>query len=333
MLLSSAGIALPPLVLVYGAYYEAAPQRFGTGELALSERDYENEEQQSSRPGSPVDPLRIWNALRKRWQLIVIAGVVGAFLGAAIAKKGITNNYAASGIITWNVRNYSDYQPEEREAIIESMLFSSNLEEVKKRLKLNMPNDALKANYNVAPSQKSNNISISTTWPTPEGAAELVNTLIDVFVQFRHTIITDRLKAVAQRYRDAVAEAEKRQTIAAKAYDDFRRESGITDISQEREIAITQAAQLSSQFETARVQADSLKAQADGLRNNANAAAEPESKALSEADRAQSEHDKKRLPEARSELALAKEQFSEDHPAVRRLQAEIAGIEARFKAR
>ncbi|MDB4989985.1 MAG: hypothetical protein JWN04_5163 [Myxococcaceae bacterium] len=313
---------------MYGAYFDG----LGTGELALSERDYENEEQHSSRPGSPVDPLRIWNALRKRWQLIVIAGVIGAFLGAAIAKKGVKSLYAASGIITWNVRSYSD-QPEERAAIIESMLFSSNLEEVKKRLKLGMDSSVLAQIFRVVPSEKSNNISISVAWGTPEGAAELVNTLIDVFMNFRHQIVLDRLKTAAQRYADAVAEAEKRQTAAADAYDKFRRESGITDISQEREIAITQAAQLSSQFETARVKAESLNKQLESARGAASASPGLESKTLSEADRAQAERDKKRLPEARSELALAKERFSEDHPNVRRLEAEISGIEARSKAR
>ena len=335
ILLSSAGIALsPPRARTDRALRLA----FGTGELALSERDYENEEAQGSRPGLPVDPLRIWNTFRKRWQLIVMAGVLGAFIGAAVAKKFVASNYAAGGIITWSVRGGSDsaYQPEEREAIIESMLFTSNLEEVKKRLKMEgVPTGLLAKSIVVAPSQKSNNISIEATWGSADGAAGLVNTLIDVFLEWRHQIVKDRLNTVAQRYRDAVAEAERRQQVAAQNYDEFRKKSGITDISQERELAITQAAQLSEQFETARVQAESLKAQADGLRNAAaaNAAAGDSKAVLSDADRAQAEADKKRLPEARAAYAQAKLQFSEDHPAVRRLEAEIASIEARTKAR
>jgi uncharacterized protein involved in exopolysaccharide biosynthesis len=364
MLLSFAGIALPPpgatrersalrgVVLLARARIDwpvrkssgaigdlslskrCLPVGLGTGELALSERDYESEEQSGGRPGVPIDPLRLWDALRKRWQLVVFAGVLGAFIGAAYAKKGVANEYAASGIITWNVRNYSDYQPEEREAIVESMLFASNVDEVRKRLKLNVPTDVLSKIITVAPSQKSNNISIDATWGSPDGAANLVNTLIDVFIEWRHKIITDRLQAIAQRYRDAVQEAEKRQTLAAKAYDDFRRESGITDISQERELAIQQAALLSTQFETARTAADGLRAQADSLRSAAGNNPAPEAnKALTEVDREQAEKDKKRLSEARGEFASAKQQFSSDHPTVRRLEAEIAGIEARVKAR
>jgi uncharacterized protein involved in exopolysaccharide biosynthesis len=296
----------------------------------LSEREHDNDEQAGGRPGFPVDPLRLWNAIRKRWQLILIAGVVGAFLGAAIAKKLVGSSYEASGIITWNT-NY-EYKPEEREAIVESMLFSSNLEEVKKRLKLQLPASALTDIITVSPSQKSNNIAVSATWGSAEGAADLVNTLIKAFLEWRHTIITDRLKTVAQRYRDAVIEAEKRQQAAAQAYDDFRRESGISDISQERELAIKQAAEISAQTDTARLQAESAQRKLEGLKSSTPSGSDTNS-VLTEADRAYAERDAKRLPEARAELERAKAQFSADHPNVRRLQAELEGLEARVKSR
>lgn len=293
----------------------------------MSERDNDNEEQRAGRPGLPVDPLRIWNALRSRWQLIVIAGVIGAFLGAAIAKKFVGRTYAASGIITWNT-NY-DYEPEEREAIVESMLFSSNLEEVRKRLKLTVPAAVLSRVIKVSPSQKSNNIAVEAEWSSAEGSADLANTLIDVFIEWRHKIVSDRLKQVATRYREAVAEAEKRQIAAAKAYDDFRRESGITDISQERELAINQIAEISAQAEKARVQAAAAETALKGLGDVSSA----EPSTMNEADRRQAEVDAKRLPEARNELEKAKLQFSADHPQVRRLMAEIDALEARVKAR
>lgn len=293
----------------------------------MSERDYENEEPQSGRPGAPVDPLRLWNVLRRRWQLIVIAAVIGAFAGAFVAKKVVGSNYAASGIITWNT-SY-DYEPEEREAIVESMLFASNLEEVRKRLKLEVPPAVLSKVITVLPSQKSNNIVIESNWGSAEGAADLVNTLTDVFLAWRHQIITERLKAVAQRYRDAVKEAEKRQQLAAKAYDDFRRQSGITDITQEREIMIKQAADLAERFESARSQSDA----ASGKLKNLGGAGSGPVVEMSEADRRQAEADKKRMPEAQSELNQAKLQFSDDHPTVRRLQAEVEALQARAAVR
>jgi uncharacterized protein involved in exopolysaccharide biosynthesis len=300
------------------------------GESALSERDNDNEEPSSGRPGRPVDPLRIWHAIRSRWQLIAIAGVLGAFLGAAVAKKFVSKRYGASSIITWNVRNYQ-YEPEEREAIVESVLFAPNLEEVRKRMKLGMPTGAVASFVRVAPSQRSNNIAIESEWETAEGAAQLVNTVVDVFLDWRQKIVSDRLRASAQRYRDAVAEAEKRQLAAAAGYDAFRRESGITDISQERELAITQAAALSAQADSARAQAETAKRQLDGMKGDDSP--EVQVAAMSDIDRRQAEQDQKRLPEARGELERAKLQFSSDHPQVRRLEAELEALEARVKSR
>jgi uncharacterized protein involved in exopolysaccharide biosynthesis len=296
----------------------------------LSERDYDNEEQTHSRPGRPVDPLRLWHALRSHWQWIAIAGVIGAFLGAAVAKKFVSKRYAASSIITWNSKSYQ-YEPEEREAIVESILFAPNLEEVRKRMRLGMPTGALASFVRVAPSQRSNNIAIESEWETADGASQLVNTVVDVFLDWRGKIVSDRLRSVATRYREAVIEAEKRHAAAAQAYDAFRRESGITDISQERELAITQAAQLSAQADAARAQAEAAQKQLEGVKSEPGE--DVAATAMSDIDRRQAEQDARRLPEARSELEKARIQFSEDHPQVRRLTAELEALEARVKAR
>jgi uncharacterized protein involved in exopolysaccharide biosynthesis len=296
----------------------------------LSERDYDNEEQQSGRPGIPVDPLRILNTLRRRWQLIVIAGVFGAFLGAAIAKKFVGSNYAASGIITWNTAY--DYKPEEREAIVESMLFSSNLDEVKKRLKLDLPNAVLAKIITVTPSPKSNNIVIDATWGSAEGSAQLVNDLIDVFLAWRHKLITDRLNGNADRYRNAVIEAERQQAAASKLYDQFRAKSGIADISQERLLAIQAAAALSAQSDSAKAQMDQAQRALAGVDGASKPTGPPPNEALSAADREQAAIDAKRLPEARRDLEQNKLQYTADDPRVRKLEAEIQAIDARMKA-
>jgi uncharacterized protein involved in exopolysaccharide biosynthesis len=296
--------------------------------LALSERDYDNEEQQPGRPGAAVDPLRVWNTLRRRWHLIVIAGVIGAFAGAAWAKKLVESNYPASGIITWN--SGYDYKPEEREAIVESMLFVSNLEEVRKRLKLEPSAKVLAKIFTVAPSQKSNNIVIETQWGSPEGAAQMVNTLIDVFLGWRHQIIVDRLKANAQRYKDAIAEAERRQAAAAQKLDEFRQKSGITDISEEQKAMIAQTALIASQLDAARQQSEVASARLKALSSGGGSAVND---VVSETDRRQAEADRERLPKAQAEFNQAKLNYPDTDPRVRRLEAEISAIQARTKAR
>ncbi|MET0339356.1 MAG: hypothetical protein ABW252_00055 [Polyangiales bacterium] len=297
----------------------------------MSERDNDNEEQRSARPGLPIDPLRIWNVLRSRWHIIVIAGVVGAFLGAAIAKKFVAHRFEATGIITWTVDN-EQYDPERREAIVESVLLQSNLEEVQRRMKIeDLPMKQFTKLLKVSSSQRSSNVAITAEWTSAEGAARLVNTIIDVFLEQRNNVLTAQMRNNAQRYKDAVAEAERRQKAAATAYDAFRRESGISDISQERELAIAQVAQISAQADAAKMDAEKAKSQLDGLKGDAPIA--DTNSLLNDADRRQAEVDAKRLPEARSEYELAKQRYSNDHPNVRRLEAELAALEARVKSR
>ena len=66
----------------------------------MSEREQDSEDS-GGRPGIPIDPLRIWHALRARWTWIFVAGVVGAFVGAAVAKKVISQTFAAQAVLAY----------------------------------------------------------------------------------------------------------------------------------------------------------------------------------------------------------------------------------------
>src|SRR5215218_5799243 len=73
-----------------------------SGGSALSERDSDSDDSEGGgRPGVPIDPLRLWAALRKRWQWILAAAVLGAFIGAAIAKKFAQQTFSAQAVLTW----------------------------------------------------------------------------------------------------------------------------------------------------------------------------------------------------------------------------------------
>jgi uncharacterized protein involved in exopolysaccharide biosynthesis len=295
----------------------------------LSERDDTEETEDSGRPGIPVDPLRLWNALRRRWQLILAAGVLGAFVGAAVAKKFASQTFGAHAVLTWD--RTAPAEAVERRTIIESMTMVSNLDEVRRRLKLDMPSHILINVLNVQTSIESNNIGVDANWPTADGAANLVNTLIDVFLEFRKKAIRSRLQNVVNLAREAELEAQKRQQDAVNAYDEFRKAAGFNDLSQERQMAINQYAELMAKADTARTRADSAKHELDSLRG-----VEPSdgpSAVLSDIDIKQAQADSARLPTARSELEAAKRQYSDDHPNVRRLEAELNALEARVRAR
>jgi uncharacterized protein involved in exopolysaccharide biosynthesis len=302
----------------------------------LSERDNENDEVEGGgRPGAPIDPLRLWGSLRGRWQLIVAAGVIGAFVGAAVAKKLAAPTYEARAVLTWEAGAPTEVV--ERTTIIESMTMLSNLEDVRQRMKLGMPPRMLNNHLVVTSNPTSNNVSVDSKWPTAEGAAALANTVAEVFLEARARSLRSRLKDVVDRYREAEVEAKRRQDAAVKAYDDFRREAGFNDVSQERELAIQQYAELMARADTARSRADAAKTELDSLRGSeggsGTALTSADPNGLADIDAKQAAVDSARLPNARSELEAAKRQYNAEHPNVRRLEAELEALEARVRAR
>ncbi len=292
----------------------------------MSEREQDSEDS-GGRAGIPIDPLRIWNALRARWTWIFVAGVIGAFIGAAVAKKFIRQTFAAQAVLAYQ----GDVSPSspERQTIFESLTLNSNLAETAKRMNLPLSADTMRNFVNVSSNERTNIITVSGAWATPDGAAQLVNTLVEVFLDSRERLVKERLEYETSRLRGAVAQAHEKYEQASKAYDDFRRAEGITDISQERELAIREAAELS-------VQADSAKAEVVAARSRLEGMSAPTTSttpAISEAEARQADLDERRLVDARRELDVAKIQYSEDHPTVRRLAAEVSTLEGRVKKR
>ena len=296
----------------------------------MSERDTDQDDSEGGgRPGAPIDPLRLWAALRKRWQWILAAAVVGAFVGALFAKKYAQQTFTAHAVLTWEPTATADVI--ERTTIIESMTMGSNLEQVRKQLKLEVPARLLNNFVTVTTVPTSNNIGVDANWTDADGAAKLVNTVVEVFLDSRRRAIRSRLDNVVTRYRDAEVEAKRRQESAVKAYDAYRREAGFNDITQERELAIQQYADLMAQADSARSKAEQANSELASLKSDTSVAAP--ANPLTGIDQQQAAHDAVRLPVARNELEAAKRQFNDDHPAVRRLDAEINALEARVRAR
>ncbi len=287
----------------------------------------------AGRPGLPLDPYRLWLIFRNRWQVLVVAGVVGAFAGAAIAKKVVKQNFSARGVVSWEGGG-PNATLVQRQTIIESMNVRDNYEQLAKRLKVTMDTDSLRNFVQITTTPTSNTIAVEAVWADPEGAADLVNGLVDIFLTNRSKQMAELGRAEVERARTAVASAERQYRAASEAYERFRAESGISDVSQERQAAIMKAAELSSAADNARAQASYARAELDRLKNGASGADSPaapaETSSLATADRARIQGDEQRLAAARRELGAAKVQYSADHPNVLRLTAEVESIEKRL---
>src|SRR5688572_27403516 len=131
----------------------------------------------------PIDPLRLWHALRGGWQIIAVATIIGAFIGAAIAKKVVTQSFASRAVMRWETTGTID--PIVRQTVVESVTLPSNLDQVKKKMKLALPSASLVGFVTVSSSANSNHVSIDANWASSQGAADLANTMMDVFLENR----------------------------------------------------------------------------------------------------------------------------------------------------
>jgi uncharacterized protein involved in exopolysaccharide biosynthesis len=297
--------------------------------LAEREQQYEDEGQAAGRPGLPLDPQRLLLLVKRRWQIVVVMTVLGAFLGAAIAKKFIAQTFTAHAVLVWE--GGAQVTQVQRQTTIESVTLTSNLERVKAAMKLAAPVDVLRNALQVSSSQQSNLIRIDGVWADPDGAAKVVNELVDAFLNAQLTLAKERVNADVERMRAAAKGAEAKLSAASSAYEKFRAESGIADVSQERQIAIQRAAELAAQSDLAKAQAAAARAELDRLRANGATSAAPPSDvgadSLRHVDQQQRKQEEERLAQARRGLSAARVQYSADHPNVLRLEAEIESLE------
>jgi uncharacterized protein involved in exopolysaccharide biosynthesis len=297
----------------------------------LSDRD-ENQDGEGGggRAGLPVDPLRLWLALRKRWQLVAVITIVGAFIGAAVAKKVVKQSFEATAVLAWESSMPVDLVT--RQTTLESVALTKNLEHVRTKMGLAMPVRELGNFFIVTSNTNSNLVNIKAVWASADGAANMANLLTRAFLHNRERASTERLHEDVQRRRAVAEEAERRSLSAARAFETFRRDNGILDFTEEREQAIQATADAAAAAEEARRKAEEAQAALDALSAVKPGASAPIEEP-SEAEHAEAEADIKRLSALSSELAAARVQFSDEHINVIRLAAERDAVEARVQKR
>jgi uncharacterized protein involved in exopolysaccharide biosynthesis len=296
--------------------------------IALSERDDNQVEAGGGgRPGFPIEPRRLLHAVRARWQIVFAATVIGAFAGAAIAKKVVKQSFEATAVLAWESNAPIDLVT--RQTTLESVALGTNLAYVRKEMGLTMPVRDVGNFFVVTSNQNSNIINIRSFWASADGAADMANALMRAFMENRAEVARDRLDAATRRQKVAVQEAELRSIAAAEAYEKFRREKGFSDITQEKELAIAAAAEAAAAVADKRRKVKALQDEIKALEGQESSAPP----AMTDAERAQAKLDDERLPVLRGELATARVQFAEDHPTVLRLRGMLEALEARIKVR
>jgi len=263
------------------------------------------------RYGQPVEIGRLLRSLmRKRW-LILAGAFVGMATGVVVAKTIVPRVYIAETVMVWET-DEGRATPNVRElrTLVDSVKLPTNLALIRSTLAIEATLEGLGARLDVHFDRDSNLVIVRAEADSGAGAVELSETAVQIFLDHQSGIAGERLQEDVEASQGDVERARESLGRAQASYDAFRRESGVSDLSLEREQAIELTASLRAQAEIAR---------ADGQAAEARRSVRPTSTRGGE-----STH----LRELRRRLQLARSRLSEDHPRVQSLAAEVAAVAA-----
>jgi uncharacterized protein involved in exopolysaccharide biosynthesis len=280
----------------------------------------------SARPGLPVDPGRLWLSVKRDWRWIPFAGAIWLALGLVVAFVFIRHTFKAETILIWEPKG--EGHADERQLATEagSLKLPGALRRVKEKLKLPFPIDALGRQIEVWFDVRSNLVTIDAAGPTKSEATKLANGVVAVFLEQQRDIARARAQDATKALETDVATARARLKEALGALDTFRAQHGISDIDQEKQLAITEVARLKQEQQQSRAEATSLQARAGELQSAFKKQGKTTVQAASSTN-----PEAVRLSELRAELAAARARYSSDHPRLTMLQAQVSDLEGRVK--
>jgi uncharacterized protein involved in exopolysaccharide biosynthesis len=256
--------------------------------------------------------------------------VVAAILGVLAAKFLLGHTYAAYSVIVYegspDIAGLPSRGRFEFETLVSEVRLPENLRKATKRLDLGIPVHAAGNLVQVGYAHNSNLVNVSAREASPEAAARFANTVVDVFLEHRLTVEKARIAEHLETIERDLQLARDNAAKAQAAYDRFREEHGISNLSAETEQAIAAAASLQAQADLARAEA-----QAEEVRSTQLAAAQRRigtTTVLSE--RRNSPVDQEMI-RVRAELAQARSSLSDEHPRVQALQQQVATLRAQSR--
>ncbi|MHA7630733.1 GumC family protein [Corallococcus sp. M7] len=281
--------------------------------------------QETGRSGHPIDPLRIARVLQRRWRVIAGVFLAGALLSVALAKTVVPREFTARTVLLWEPARVSSVTSPEREiqTLMDTLKLPNNLEELRKRARLPMTLDALARRLDIAVARDSNILTLSAIADSPEEAARLAEMMTQVFLDSRRDSERTRAEQQLQALTSEVDKVQAQLEEARARYDRFRGETGIADLTLDRQAAIEEAARLRTEMNRFRIEAESSEAKAALLKQAVRE--QPGKVVLSETE---SHYEQRKLAELRAELTARKASLSEGHPEVLGLSSAVQALES-----
>lgn len=274
-----------------------------------------------------MDAGRLLQALRRHWRVIPTAVAAGALIGLAVAMLLIKPTYTAKTTILWEPP--SDAEPSDKSFLtqVDSIKLTSNIQEVKRRLRSKATVDELKEKINLLFDGQSHLVVVETTDGTAKGAVVFANTVVDVFLNYQRSIGSDRGSEHVKRIDADIAASALQLRTAREAYDAFRAELEVlSDFDTELKLAVAKVAEYKQQVVTSGAEAEAEAARQSKLSQEA--ARQPSTTVSAST---MTNPDAVLLANLRTQLASERAHLSSDHPTVLRLQQQVEALEVKVR--
>ena len=230
----------------------------------------QSEEQVSSGPKLPFDPITTLVGFVRRWKLLVGILLVSAILGAAAAVMLGSQTFEAETIVLYMMPERTN-DPTNRvpplSTQVQMVKINSNLDAVRDKLKLDTSLKALRDSFEVRIEKKTALVYISARWKTPKTAANLANTLRDVFVasqlELRRGETERELKEVESNFASAIKDFKQ----ADEKIQNFITDNKIIDLPKDIQIHVDQISAMETQLTNSLNELDTLESQKQNIKD------------------------------------------------------------------
>ncbi len=286
----------------------------------------QDEDQQSSRPGAPVDPRRLLRLVLSKWRAIGVGALLGAVIGTVVL-SALPNAYVSSARLTHTgIEALGDTAGGHASVFVEAMTTSSYLREVRDRLQWEGGLRELKLRIATRIGSDGRTMILEAKGDSAQDAQTFAQTVIDVFLERQTASVEQRLDRAISDTDASLVGARAALEQARKAELEFERASGHADAVAERARLIKRANKLGAQAEEQAVEATAQRAriaELEAAKKQLPATIVSSAKKGTAVDAA--------LARAKTDLVAARATLSEEHPKVKALRGRVASLEAQRK--
>ncbi len=230
----------------------------------------QSEEQTSSGPKLPFDPITVLVGFVRRWKLLVTILVVSAILGAIAAMTLGSQTFEAETIVLYMTPekiNAPNSRIPPLSTQVQMVKINSNLDAVRDKLKLDISLKALREAFQVRIEKKTSLVYISAQSKSALMAANLANTLRDVFITSQLDLHRGETERELREVETSFSAAENEFKNVDEKIQNFITDNKIIDLPKDIQIHVDQISAMETQLTNSHNELETIEGQKQNLKD------------------------------------------------------------------